>query len=137
MVFALLLTTKPTPLLVEKFPRRVNSPTIIISLKQEGTKFIFTVSKGSEEIDCVVPNILRLTKEQAREKLEENGYMLELIPLPELPPIFQKTQSQKEDKKARKKKKEQDRYRRSRSKEKISRRLDKERKDKEKLKAVK
>ena len=69
--------------------------------------------------------------------LEENGYMLELIPLPEQPPIFQKTQSQKEDKKARKKKKEQDRYRRSRSKEKISRRLDKERKDKEKLKAVK
>lgn len=70
-------------------------------------------------------------------QLEENGYMLELIPLPEQPPIFEKTQSQKEDKKARKKKKEQDRHRRSRSKEKISRRLDKERKDKEKLKAVK
>jgi ribonuclease D len=70
-------------------------------------------------------------------QLEENGYMLELIPLPEQPPIAPKTQSQKEDKKARKKKKEQDRYRRSRSKEKISRRLDKERKDKEKLKAIK
>lgn len=48
----------------------------IISLKQEGTKFIFTVSNGIEEIDCVVPNILRLTKEQAREKLESNGLLL-------------------------------------------------------------
>lgn len=48
----------------------------IISLRQDGNKFIFTVSKGSEEIDCVVPNVLRLTKEQAREKLEENGLIL-------------------------------------------------------------
>jgi len=48
----------------------------IISLKQSGNKFVFTVSTGAGDIDCVVPNVLRFTKEQEREKLEENGLLL-------------------------------------------------------------
>ncbi len=48
----------------------------IISLKQNGNVFVFTVSTGAGDIDCVVPNVLRCTKEQAREKLEENGLLL-------------------------------------------------------------
>lgn len=48
----------------------------IISLVQKGNKFIFMVSNGGGDIDCVVPNVLRLTKEKAREKLEENGLLL-------------------------------------------------------------
>lgn len=69
-------------------------------------------------------------------RLEENGYMLEIVPHPEQPPLSQQVQEQKADKKEKKTKKEQDRRRRRRSKEKIHKRLDMERKDKEKLRAI-
>lgn len=48
----------------------------IISVVQKGNKFVFTISTGSGEIDCVVPNVLRMTKAQAKEKLEANGLLL-------------------------------------------------------------
>ena len=48
----------------------------IISVTQKGNEFIFTVSTGSGEVDCVVPNVLRMTKSQAKEKLEANGLLL-------------------------------------------------------------
>jgi len=48
----------------------------IISVKQVGDKFVFTVSTGSDELDCVVPNVLRMTLDKARVKLEENGLIL-------------------------------------------------------------
>lgn len=48
----------------------------IISVKQTGDKIIFTVSSGMGDIDCVVPSVLNLTKDQAREKLEDNGLLL-------------------------------------------------------------
>lgn len=69
-------------------------------------------------------------------RLEENGYMLEMVPIPEQPSPSGQTQGQNPDKKEKKRKKEQERRRRNRSKEKISRRLDRERKDKEKMKSM-
>ncbi len=48
----------------------------IISVSKVGGEFVFTVSTGSDEIDCVVPNLLRLTKAKARQLLEENGLLL-------------------------------------------------------------
>ena len=49
---------------------------MIIGVSQSGDKFIFTVSTGGGEIDCVVPSLLRQTKAKAREILEENGLLL-------------------------------------------------------------
>lgn len=69
-------------------------------------------------------------------RLEENGYMLEMVPVPEQPSPSGQTQGQNPDKKEKKRKKEQERRRRNRSKEKISRRLDRERKDKEKMRSM-
>jgi len=48
----------------------------IISATQNGNEFVFVVSTGSGEVDCVVPNVLRMTKSQAKEKLEANGLLL-------------------------------------------------------------
>lgn len=48
----------------------------IIDVEQNGNKIIFTVSNGSGDIDCVVPDLLNLTEAEAREKLEDNGLRL-------------------------------------------------------------
>ncbi len=49
---------------------------LIIGVTRKGDRFIFTVSTGGGEIDCVVPDLLRCTKAEARERLEENGLLL-------------------------------------------------------------
>ncbi len=48
----------------------------IISVSQKNDKIVFTVSSGKGDIDCVVPSVLNLTKDQARAKLEDNGLLL-------------------------------------------------------------
>ncbi len=48
----------------------------IISVSQKNGKIVFTVSSGKGDIDCVVPSVLNLTKDQARAKLEDNGLLL-------------------------------------------------------------
>lgn len=48
----------------------------IIDVEQDGSKIIFTVSNGSGDIDCVVPDLLGDTESEAREKLEDNGLRL-------------------------------------------------------------
>lgn len=49
----------------------------IISVTRSGDTFIFTVSLGeSGESECVVPNLLRCTKSEARQLLEEYGLLL-------------------------------------------------------------
>ncbi len=49
----------------------------IISVKVVGEKYIFTVSTGSGDLECVVPKLIMLTEDEAREKLEENGLLLD------------------------------------------------------------
>lgn len=49
----------------------------IISVRISGEKYVFTVSTGSAELDCVVPKLIMLTEDEAREKLEENGLLLD------------------------------------------------------------